>query len=297
MNRTDHSSFNRLEQFLFAPVDPAYAAVFRIALAAMLAVVFWPYEGMGLVLGVYRVPALPYLYKHIFLAMPYWLLILAVLTFFGAGFSPRVLGFLLVALLLPLVFLIGRQPSRQILLFTLVFFSLLRSDARLSLRWGRQGPQPVTTGPMWPIRLIQLQLSVVYGVNALAKTTPEYLSGQVLMGMSKMLPNFLVNLSDGYLHLGPLAIPVTILAIASVMTEYALAIGFWFPRLRVATAVFGVFFHIVTKFIIRIGMLDWTCMFLYLAFFIPFDRPLIRELHEQTEGHSDPKFIPAPPRT
>ncbi|MGH7800547.1 MAG: HTTM domain-containing protein [Thermodesulfobacteriota bacterium] len=291
MNRTDHSSFSRREQFLFAPVNPTYAAVFRIALALMLTVAFWP-RGTGLRLEGYGIPGLLYFYEHIL--FPYWLPILVLLILFGTGLRPRLLGFILVVLLLPLPFEFGLHATRQILLFTLLFFSLLRSNARFSL-WARTaGPQSLSVGPMWPIRLIQVQLSVVYGVNALAKTTPEYLSGQVLMGMSKMLPNFLVNLSDGYLHLGPLAIPVTILAIASVMTEYTLAIGFWFPRLRVATAVLGVFFHIVSKFIIRIGMLDWTCMFLYLAFFIPFDRPLIRELYEQREGHTDPNFIPGP---
>ena len=294
MKLTDYISSSRLERFLFAPVNPTYAGVFRIALALMLTVAFWP-RGRGLRFEGYSIPGLLYFYEHIL--FPYWFPILVLLLLFGVGLRPRLLGIFLVVLLLPLPFEFGLHVSRQILLFTLLFFSLLRSDARLSLRWGRQGPQPVTAGPMWPIRLIQVQLSVVYGVNALAKTTPEYISGQVLMGMSKMLPNFLVNLSDGYLHLGPLAIPVTILAIASVMTEYALAIGFWFPRLRVATAVLGVFFHIVTKFIIRIGMLDWSCMFLYLAFFIPFDRPLIRGLPELRGGHSEPKFIPAPPRT
>lgn len=113
----------------------------------------------------------------------------------------------------------------------------------------------------------------MYGVNALAKTTPAYLSGDVLMGMSQMLPNFLVDLSDGYLHVGVLAIPVALAAIGSALTEYFLALGFWFRRLRITAVVVGVLFHVILIRIVRIGMLDLASMFLYLAFLLPFDRP------------------------
>jgi hypothetical protein len=257
----------------------------------MLVAVFWPRREASL--GAYGIPGLLY---HSEILFPYWLLILVLLLLFVTGLRPRIIGFILFALFLPLSFELGRHVSRQVLLFTLLFFSLFHSNVRLSLWTGNADTQLLSAGPIWPIRLIQLQLSVLYGVNALAKTTPDYLSGQVLMGMSKMLPNFLVNLSDGYLHLGTFAIPVTLLAIASVMAEYILAIGFWIPRLKVATAMFGVFFHIVLKFIITISMLDWTCVFLYSTFFIPFDPLRTRELPVQREGHSEPDFIPSPPK-
>ncbi len=292
MMSTDYSLVTRLERFIFAPVNPTYAGVFRILLTLMLAAVFWPRRGLSL--EGYNIPGLLYFFEH--LSFPYWFFILVLLILFGTGLMPRLLGVILVVLLLPLSFQTGLHASCQLLLFTLLFFSLLRSNAGPSLWTGKAESHPVSVGPMWPIRLIQLQLSVMYGVNAVAKTTPEYLSGQVLMGMSKMLPNFVINLSDGYLHLGPLAIPVTLLAIASVMTEYILAIGFWFPRFRIATAVFGVFFHIGLKFIIRVGMLDWTSIFLYLAFLLPFDRPLISEIPEKKKGHSEPDYIPTTPK-
>ena len=207
--------------------------------------------------------------KRLWHSAPYWLLTLAGLALFAAGWRPQVLGWLISVLLLPW-FLAHGRPSQQLLLFTLLAFSFLRSDARLSLWRGRQS---ASVGPMWPIRLIQLQLSIVYGVNALMKTTPAYLSGDVLIGMSRMLPNFLVDLSDGYLHVGLLAIPVALAAAASALTEYFLALGFWFRRLRIAAAVVGVLFHVILMRIVRIGMLDWASMFLYLAFLLPFDRP------------------------
>ena len=253
---------------MFAPVNPTYAAVFRIALAVMLAVVFWP-RSLQQTPAVYGIPGVSELYQQVLLTTPYWLLTLAGLALFAAGWRPQVLGWLISVLLLPW-FLAHGRPSQQLLLFTLLAFSFLRSDARLSLWRGRQS---ASVGPMWPIRLIQLQLSIVYGVNALMKTTPAYLSGDVLIGMSRMLPNFLVDLSDGYLHVGLLAIPVALAAAASALTEYFLALGFWFRRLRIAAAVVGVLFHVILMRIVRIGMLDWASMFLYLAFLLPFDRP------------------------
>lgn len=271
-----------MERFLFAPVNPTHATVFRIALALGLPVFFW-FNGLDLFPTKHNIPWLPELYKYVFTTTPYRLLTFGVLILFGAGWRPRATGWLLVALLLPWFLTYGR-PRQHILLFTLLAFSFIRSDAQLSLHRAFQRNRPASVGPMWPIRLIQLQLSVTYGVNALAKTTPEYLSGDVLVGMSRMLPNFLVDLSDGYLHAGPLIIPVALAAVASTVTEYYLAIGFWFRRLRVITAVAGVLFHLILKIIIRIGMFDWACMFLYLAFLLPFDRPAARGLTEQKGG-------------
>jgi hypothetical protein len=267
-----------MERFLFAPVNPTHATVFRIALALGLPVLFW-FNGLDLFPTKHNIPWLPELYKHVFTTKPYRLFTFGVLILFGVGWQPRATGWLLVVLLLPWFLTYGRL-SQQILLFTLLAFSFIRSDAQLSLYRGFHRNQPASAGPMWPIRLIQLQLSVTYGANALAKTTPEYLSGDVLEGMSRMLPNFLVDLSDGYLHAGPLIIPVALAAVASAVTEYYLAIGFWFRRLLVITAVVGVSFHLILKMIVKIGMFDWACMFLYLAFLLPFDRPAARGLTE-----------------
>lgn len=264
-------STGRIEEYVFGPVNPTYAAVFRIAFAVMLALAFWP-EGRSLISTFSEIPGIADLYDRIFMKTPYWMLVLVLLTLWGVGWWPRLLGLSLVGLLLPLEFLVGVEQSRQILLFALLAFSLLRSDARSSLWWRADGFRPVSAGPMWPIRLIQLQLSVTYGVNALAKTTPEFLSGQVLIEMSQLLPNFLVDLSDGYLHVGQIALPVWLAACSAVATEYASAVGFWFRRLRILTALVGVLFHLILKLIVTIGWLDWACMFLYLAFLLPFDR-------------------------
>ena len=138
--------------FLFAPVAPGTVRLFRALLAAFAIDAFWPRS---------FVPVHP----------AHWAAGLVALVVFGVGFRPRLSGLLAFAVLLPLGFLDLGQASRQLLLFALLATSL----------WS--GP-----GPIWPLRLIQIQLSVVYGVNAVAKSTSHYLSGDALVGLSAAFP-------------------------------------------------------------------------------------------------------------
>jgi hypothetical protein len=259
-----------LVRFLFAPADAVSVAIFRIILGIALAANF---REVGEIVGPIATSAwLNSLYHAVFLAPTYHALYILLIGLFAAGVWPRPVGFLLAGLLAPLDFLSIGQQSRQMLLFALFAFSFLRSDRRLAVRIGSNPNATESAGPMWPMRLIQLELSLVYGINALAKTTPAYLRGDVLIGLSRMLPNFRGNLSDGFVHLGPIAIPVLIAACASVAIEYTLAIGFWFPRLRKPTAAIGVLFHLTLTLVMRIYMLDWTSVAMYPAFLLRFDR-------------------------
>ena len=257
----------RLERFLFAPANATSAAIFRVIFATVLAANFR-------ILGdatraIESHPLMRTLFHAIFLTRPYHWMCLLLIAVFAVGIRPRLVGLILVAMLTPLDFLTIGQQSRQMLLFALFAFSFLRSDLRLAL-WRSHGDD--SAGPMWPIRLIQIQLSLVYGINALAKTTPVYLSGDILIGFARMLPNFSGSIIDGVLHLGPLAIPVMLAAILSVATEYLLAIGFWIRRLRWPVAIIGVLFHLILQSILHIYMLDWTSLAMYPAFLLPFDR-------------------------
>jgi hypothetical protein len=231
----------RVERFLFAPVAARPAAAFRVALAVALAVVFWP-------------PWVERPAPGVILAALGALGILLVL--FALGVRTRLTGLVLAAMLLPLVSVPGRQKSRQVMLFVLTALSV-------------GTPRAPATGPMWPIRLIQLQLTALYGVNAIAKSTPAFLGGDVLVGMAEMLPNFVVDLSDRILRLGPLAIPVALAAPLGVAVEYVLAVAFWFPRLRWPAAALGCAFHASLSRVVRIGVLDVASIFLYLAFLLP----------------------------
>lgn len=258
---------SRLDRFLFAPVASAPVAGFRVAFAVVLLAAFWP-EGRQPIGSLARLPGAAALWDGVFLTHAYWALCVAALVAFAAAVGGRASAAAAAILLLPLTPLRGAL-SHQVLLFSLLAFSLLRQHRR---------PLPgQTAGPIWPLRLIQIQLSALYAVNAWAKLTPAYLSGEVLVGLSRVMPNFLADLSDGFLHLGPLAVPVSVCAIGTVAIEAALAVGFWIPRLRLATAALGVGFHLSLQWVLEIGWLDWTCMFLYLAFLLPFERAPTQE--------------------
>lgn len=258
----------RVERFLFAPADAASVAIFRIVLALALAANFRVVGDATRAIESHALIRI--LFGTIFMTRPYHWMCLLMIALLAVGIRARLVGFILVAMLAPLDFLaIGRQ-SRQMLIFALFVFSFLRSDLRLA-PWRAQANGDVA-GPMWPMRLIQIQLSLVYGVNALAKSTPAYLSGNVLVGFARMLPNFSGTIVDGVLHLGPVALPVMVAAILSAAAEYVLAIGLWIRRLRWPVAIFGLAFHLMLQSILHIYMLDWTSIAMYPAFLLPLDR-------------------------
>lgn len=260
-----------IDHFLFAKVNLYYIAVFRILLALLILVVFFYINNSSLILytNFYNYYEN---YDRYITTKPYLVIAAASVILFGMGIKSRLFGFISVLLLFPLMFQYGVHISRQILITTLFCFSFLRSDHVLALGNLIINKAETVSQPIWPVRLIQIQLSVLYLANAVVKTTPEFMSGEVLKGLSMMLPNFKVELSKGYMDLTFVTIPVMLLGIATVISEYYLSFGFWIRKLRILTAVFGVIFHIILKQVVDIGFLDYVAVFLYLAFLIPWER-------------------------
>ncbi|MEZ0217860.1 MAG: hypothetical protein ACAH89_12050 [Rariglobus sp.] len=262
---------------LYAPVDVRVGTWLRLGLGLLLAYAYWPderqrYNGL-LGRSEWRYD----LFEEFFLHPGYMALMLVGIVAFIVGWRTRWVGLSLVALLLPHGFLTHGLQSRQILVFSLACVSLLPSRPLWRL-WGQSADeQDKPVGPVWPLRLLQAQLTVIYAVNALYKTTPQFLSGRVLAELSR-LPNFLVDLTSGFWRLGAWSVPVAWLAMATVVMEYALAVGFWWRRTLVFSVVLGVVFHLALKFVMRIHMLDLVTMFLYFGFLVP---ALINESNER----------------
>ena len=257
---------SEINAILFPPVDACATAWFRIAFAVALPFFFWSH---GLT-GPQSAPEpIIWVYKHVILTFGYWLAVVALCVPLALGWRPRLFGLLLVLMLLPMDFLSRGRQSRQVLLFALLAFSCLRSDAVRKPWRIAERSRIRSAGPSWPVRLIQLQLTLLYGANAIAKSSPSYLRGDVLMGMAIAMPNFNVDLSRGMLELGPIAIPVVLAAVGGTLTEYFLAIGFWLGRWKWMVAIVGLGFHVVLTFIVQISMLHFAAIFLYLAFLLP----------------------------
>jgi hypothetical protein len=282
MSAPDRHRLNRwIHRALFAPIDPVATALFRIALAGMVVFTFWPM----------RLPppwpadptfAQTRSYLHTFLSGAYGMAIVALAVLLALGLRPRLTGSILTVLLLPLVPFEGRRPGRQVVAVTVLALSFIRSDAALAIV-PRRASAPASAGPCWPIRIVQLQLSVLYGVNALAKTTPDYLSGRSLDAMMRVFPNFLIRPSEGHLDIAGATVPLWLAATGVVAIEYALAAGFWFRSTRWPTAVLGIAFHTTLRYVIRIGVLDVVSVFLYAAFLLPFE-PRARQRQDRERG-------------
>ena len=257
-----------LDGILFTEIDARVAAVFRILLAVMVALAFES-RGMHVSPRLADSPLVVASYADLWLTRWYGLLVLATCVWFAAGWRSRVAGFVLLVMLVPLMNLSRGQQSRQVLWLALAAYSFVRSDAGWSVRAWFGGATATGAGPIWPVRLIQIQLCAIYAVNTIVKIHPAYLSGDVLMAMSMMRSNFNVDMTDGIVEMGPLHLPVMLAAIGTVATEGFLAIAFWFRRLRWLAAVVGLGFHGFLMIVIDIWMLDWVTMFLYLAFLLP----------------------------
>ncbi|BDS07672.1 hypothetical protein NT6N_27120 [Oceaniferula spumae] len=255
-----------LQEFLFAPVNARALAWFRIALGLIIPWFFW---SDGLLFTTRAPDWLRHGPWDFLLEFPYWAFITCLSILLIWGWKTRAIATLLFITLLPLGYLNEGAQSRQVLLFTILAFSFLKSDAIRS-PWKYNSPSaPLSVSPCWPIRLIQLQLTLLYGVNALKKSSPEYLSGDALMAMSAVLTNFKVDLTSGFLVIFGLSIPVIIPAIASTLSEYFIALGFWFMKRKWIVALFGIVFHLALTQIIQIFKLDLVSIFLYLAFLLP----------------------------
>ena len=104
----------------------------------------------------------------------------------------------------------------------MIVLSVLLAVAQPSAAWSldaRHGRGRQTI-PYWPVWLLMMQISTVYGFTAIAKMNHSWLSGEVLDG------HFRAPLSD---------LPIELLsaaAIATVVTELFLAFALWSDRLR-----------------------------------------------------------------
>jgi len=262
----------RLEQFFFAPANPRGVAALRIWLATLTAIIFFTHEATTPSTLV-RFPWLMQLYGEVIQTPPYWAAAGAALCAFGVGLWSRPTGLLAALLLAPLVPMEDALIGRYVVWFGVAALALLHTDRRWALRSRLGFPQTSRVGPIWPIRLIQVQLSLLYLVNALAKSSASYLSGGSLATMSMRLPNFQMQFSDSLFTLGPIAVPLWMAAVASAAAEYSLALGFWLPRLRWPTAVLGLAFHWGLTWVVRIGYLDVASIGLYAVFLLPVGEP------------------------
>lgn len=155
--------------------------------------------------------------------------------------------------------------------------------------------------------LLRICVSCVYGFTALAKTNPSFLAGDQLVWITKTRPHM------GWAHdlmAGPVGV---LLATATVVTEFWLAIGLWLPRWRTATAALGAGLHVIlipvaatswTRGVLFLLVLNAGLLVMYPAFWRPVPRLRHRRSASRHIGHhcvppagggDGPDVVPARP--
>ncbi|MCB9759403.1 MAG: HTTM domain-containing protein [Alphaproteobacteria bacterium] len=208
------------------------------------------------------------------------------LLFFGStsamlvGFHTRIASALTAVSMLLIYYWFGFYRGEEpwthhhvyILVIASVLVALTPSGGSYSLdRWREvraaeaEGRPPTPErGWMWGLVLIRVQLSALYFWTAFDKTDLAFLSGERLEAVFMTI----------YLGSDPPAIPAfhalcVIMAVSTVLLEYALAFAPWFARWRTPVLLAGVVFHAIIYYSLPVATFTGTMWLLYLAWYPP----------------------------
>ena len=122
-------------------------------------------------------------------------------------------------------------------------------------------PPPPEIGNLWGLRLIAIQLSMVYFWTASAKLYWGFLSG---VGLELLVYNYYAGYD--YASIPGFSALCFIAAITTVILEFSLAFGLYIPKLRKYLMPAGIILHILFYVLLPIRTFTLTMILLYLAF-------------------------------
>ena len=122
-------------------------------------------------------------------------------------------------------------------------------------------PPPPETGNLWGLRLIAIQLSMVYFWTAYEKLYWGFLSGD---RMELLVYNYYAGYD--YASIPGFSALCCIVAITTVMLEFLLAFGLYIPKLRKYLMPIGIVLHILFYVLLPIRTFTLMVILLYLAF-------------------------------
>ena len=137
---------------------------------------------------------------------------------------------------------------------------------------------PAERGNLWGLRLIVVQLSVLYFFTALDKTSYAFLSGARLEAI------FLWYYAGSDYPAG-LAWLATIVSLAVVVLEYGLAFGLPFRATRRYLVLPGLAFHAIIYLTLPVYTFSATMALLYLAYF---DADAVDKVTARLQGTGSP---------
>ncbi len=188
---------------------------------------------------------------------------------FVVGFKTRFAGALVTCLSAYVLLLDERTYSNHLYLFVLIMLLLTVADSGAAFSVDARRTRTRDTVAAWPIYLLKIQASVVYGFSAVAKlTSPFFLSGDVL---SQTLRN------QGWLVVpAEWRTPMWMgtLSGTAIVLELFVALGLWNRHLRWPAALGGMMLHGVILTLLdssrlALSIFAWELLALYPLFFQP----------------------------
>jgi hypothetical protein len=152
----------------------------------------------------------------------------------------------------------------QLKLFALLMLAFLPTDGRWAVRRhpAARGPDPVLVQP-WPIRLMVVQLAVMYFMNGYYKSLgPAWRDGSVM---------YFVAHNPSWAHFSPDFLPLPDEALraltwATVVWELAFPVLVAIPLTRAITLWIGVLFHVGTLVHLEVGLFPLYALCYYVPF-------------------------------
>jgi hypothetical protein len=174
--------------------------------------------------------------------------------------------------------------NRYALLLIAFLTAFTPCDRSFSARRGARALSPeARRAPTWARRLVQAQVSLIYGASALGKLAdPDWRGGQVLAIRYLHTLSYLASqgvrvprwLADVYTS--PWYASAT--AKGAISLELFLALGLWQPRTRRFALWLGVLFHFGIELSARVELFSWLMWTAYLAFVTPECRERLLEV-------------------
>lgn len=151
-----------------------------------------------------------------------------------------------------------------------LFLALTPSGASLSVhRWRRARERfwEFPRRPMWALRLMQVQMTLVYGIAVLTKLRGTAWVDGTAVG-------YVLRLADATRFLEPTAVArslslVRLLTYATLCIEATLAVLVWNRRLRSRALVAGLILHACIELTLLVGFFSFALLVGYVAFVPP----------------------------
>jgi hypothetical protein len=154
----------------------------------------------------------------------------------------------------------------------------------LSRYWKRREPAEVAQKPVWPLRLVQIQISIVYISTAWEKLNgQEWIDGIALYYVSRLDDTFGRFPIPSFLFQSLTAIKCMTWSV--LVAECLIPIGLWFKETRRVALCVAVGFHLLTDYAMNLFLFHPIMLVGLLAFVDPDGQwRMLRRLRQKAPG-------------